>query len=54
VGAHARKRRIRAATEFLQGTADELIAERRRSGEDRGDLLSMMLLAKDERATAGR
>jgi cytochrome P450 len=42
------KRRIRAATEFLQGTADELIAERRRSGEDRGDLLSIMLLAKDD------
>lgn len=42
------KRRIKAATEFLRGTADELIAERRRSGEDRGDLLSMMLLTKDE------
>jgi cytochrome P450 len=48
------KRRIRAATEFLRGTADEFIAERRRSGEDRGDLLSMMLLAKDEEGDGGQ
>ncbi len=48
------KRRIRAATEFLQGTASEFIAAWRRSGEDRGDLLSMMLLAKDEEGNGGQ
>ncbi|HZF50769.1 MAG TPA: cytochrome P450 [Polyangiaceae bacterium] len=48
------KRRIRAATEFLQGTADEFIAAWRRSGEDHGDLLSMMLLAKDEEGNGGQ
>lgn len=48
------KRRIRAATEFLQGTAGEFIAAWRRSGEDRGDLLSMMLLAKDEEGNGGQ
>jgi len=42
------KRRIKAATELLQSTAETFIAQRRRSGEDRGDLLSMMLLARDD------
>jgi cytochrome P450 len=48
------KRRIRAATAFLRGTVDEIIAARRRSGEDRGDLLSTLLLVKDEEGDGGQ
>jgi cytochrome P450 len=40
--------RFRKAAEHLDGTIFRIIEERRRSGEDRGDLLSMLLLAQDE------
>ncbi len=40
-------RRFRRARERLDATIYRLIAERRASGEDRGDLLSMLLLAQD-------
>lgn len=43
-----RKAKIRRATGFLRGTVEEIIAQRRRSGTDRHDLLSMLLSAKDE------
>lgn len=48
------KRKIRAATGFLRGTVDDIIAQRRRSGVDRGDLLSTLLLAKDEEGDGGQ
>ena len=41
-------RGARAAITTLNEVVDEIIAERRRQGEDRGDLLSMLLLARDE------
>lgn len=40
--------RMRRARARLDATVYRLIAERRRSGEDRGDLLSMLLLAQDD------
>jgi cytochrome P450 len=40
-------RRFRRARERLDATIYEMIARRRRSGDDRGDLLSMLLLAHD-------
>ncbi len=40
-------RRLRAARTTLDGTIYRLIAERRASGEDRGDLLSMLVHATD-------
>ena len=40
-------RRFRRGRERLDATIYRLIAERRASGEDRGDLLSMLLLAHD-------
>jgi cytochrome P450 len=40
-------RRFRRARARLDATVYRLIAERRASGEDRGDLLSMLLLAQD-------
>jgi cytochrome P450 len=43
-----RKRRMREAIAFLDHVVKEIIADRRKSNEDRGDLLSMMLLAIDE------
>ena len=49
-------RRFRAAQDRLDGTVRRLIEERRGTGEDRGDLLSMLLLASEdgERMTAGQ
>ncbi len=41
-------RRFRAARARLDATIYRLIAERRSAGEDRGDLLSMLLAARDE------
>ncbi len=41
-------RRFHAARERLDATIYRLIRERRASGEDKGDLLSMLLLAQDE------
>lgn len=41
-------RRFRAARSALDGVVYEIIAERRAGGEDRGDLLSMLMLARDE------
>lgn len=41
-------RRKRATIAYLNGTIDGLIAARRRAGDDRGDLLSMLLAARDE------
>lgn len=40
--------RFRAARARLDETVYRIIAERRRSNEDRGDLLSMLLIAQDE------
>jgi cytochrome P450 len=48
------KRRMRRAVELLDGVVRGIIAERRRSGDDRGDLLSMLLLAEDEEGDGGR
>ncbi len=44
-------RRFDAARARMFAVVDEIIAERRRSGEDRGDLLSMLLAARDEDGT---
>jgi cytochrome P450 len=41
-------RRFEQAQQRLDATVYRLIAERRASGEDRGDLLSMLLLAQDD------
>ncbi|MCP3140630.1 cytochrome P450 [Pyxidicoccus xibeiensis] len=41
-------REYREASRTLRGTVMELITERRRSGADSGDLLSMFMLARDE------
>jgi cytochrome P450 len=43
-------RRSRAARETLDGIIYRMIAERRKSPSDRGDLLSMLLMAQDEEA----
>lgn len=43
-------RRSRAARETLDGIIYGMIAERRKSPSDRGDLLSMLLMAQDEEA----
>jgi cytochrome P450 len=43
-----RKRTIRAVVDFLDSVVLGIIAKRRREGGDRGDLLSMLLLAVDE------
>ena len=40
-------RRVRAAEKNLNAIVKDLIRKRRQSGEDRGDLLSMLLLAED-------
>jgi cytochrome P450 len=42
------KRRFREARERLDSTIYRMINERRASGEDRGDLLSMLIQARDE------
>lgn len=41
------RRRFRAAMSRLDHAVHEIIASRRRGGEERGDLLSMLLLARD-------
>ncbi|HYO53614.1 cytochrome P450 [Archangium sp.] len=41
-------RRAKAAIKLLRGRAWELLEEGRRRGEDKGDVLSMLILAKDE------
>src|SRR5499427_4895207 len=46
-------RRIQRARERLDQTIYRIIEERRASGEDRGDLLSMLLLAQDEEGSGG-
>lgn len=46
-------RRMQRARERLDATIYRIIAERRRSGEDRGDLLSMLLLAQDDEGDGG-
>ena len=43
----AKKRRFTAGKKRVDATIDRIIAERRRSGEDTGDLLSMLLHATD-------
>jgi cytochrome P450 len=46
-------RRFKKARARLDRIIYRLIEERRRSGEDRGDLLSMLLLAQDEEGQSG-
>ena len=46
-------RRFKRARAELDAVIYGIIAERRRSGEDRGDLLSMLLLAQDELGDGG-
>jgi cytochrome P450 len=46
-------RRFQRAKARLDETIYRMIAERRASGEDKGDLLSMLLLAQDEAGTGG-
>ncbi len=46
-------RRFNAARDTLDRTIYRMIEERRRSGEDRGDLLSMLLLATDTEGDGG-
>lgn len=48
-----RMRRYRRAGETLDATIYRIIEERRRSGEDAGDLLSMLLMARDEDGDQG-
>ena len=45
--------RFRGALRQIEGILYEIIAERRRSGEDRGDLLSMLLHAQDDEGDGG-
>jgi len=47
-------RRFRSARARLDATIYRMIAERRASSEDRGDLLSMLLLARDTEGDGGR
>jgi len=49
----AGNRRSQAAVKDLDSILSEIIRARRISGEDRGDLLSMLLLARDEDSGAG-
>jgi cytochrome P450 len=46
--------RLRRSIEMLDRTVYAIIEERRKSGDDRGDLLSMLLLAVDEEGDGGR
>jgi cytochrome P450 len=50
----AEKRRKRWAMERLDATVRRFVSERRASGADKGDLLSMLLLAVDEEGDGGR
>lgn len=45
--------RVRRASARLDATIYRMIEQRRRSGEDRGDLLSMLLAARDEEGDGG-
>jgi cytochrome P450 len=45
-------RLFRGSIKTLRGVVGQIIAERRKSGEDRGDLLSMFMLARDEETGA--
>ena len=45
-------RMFRGSIKTLRGVVSELISERRKSGADRGDLLSMFMLARDEETGA--
>lgn len=47
-------RRFKKAKERLDSTIYRIIEERRRSKEDRGDLLSMLLAARDEEGDGGQ
>jgi cytochrome P450 len=47
-------RRFRRAKQRLDATIYRIIEERRLSGEDRGDLLSMLLSARDEEGDGGQ
>jgi len=47
-------RRFQKAKERLDETIYRIIEERRRSGQDRGDLLSMLLSARDEEGDGGQ
>ena len=44
----AENRELSNATDIIQSRLDKIIQERRESGEDKGDLLSMLLMAQDE------
>lgn len=48
-----RRRRFREAKAYLTRFVQDLIAERRRSQSDKGDVLSMLLLAQDESDQTG-
>lgn len=48
------KRRFQRAKDRLDATIYRMIDERRRSSEDHGDLLSMLLLAQDEEGDGGQ
>jgi cytochrome P450 len=48
-----RKRRMRWAIQTLDGLIRDIIRQRRATGEDKGDLLSMLLLAVDEEGDGG-
>jgi cytochrome P450 len=47
-------RRFERARDRLDEVVYRMIDDRRRSGEDRGDLLSMLLMARDEEGDGGR
>jgi cytochrome P450 len=47
-------RRFQQSRDRLETTIDRMIAQRRATGEDHGDLLSMLLLAQDDEGDAGR
>src|SRR2546422_1336521 len=49
-----RNRHYQRARNVLDSIIFRIIDERRRSGEDRGDLLSMLLAAQDEEGDGGR
>lgn len=49
----AENRRFNAAVRRIHEVVDRVIADYRRAGQDRGDLASMMLLARDEETGAG-
>ncbi len=48
-----RNRRFHKAVQTMDAIAYKIIAERRQNGHDRGDLLSMLLMARDEETGEG-